>query len=200
MTLVIGVTGGIASGKSTVMHFFDEKGIPVINADEGAREVVSKGKPALKKIRETFGEDILLLDGTLNRKKMGQSIFSHPEKRKQLNDIIQPYIRDWIAKKIEEEKMKQPFLLGVEIPLLYEEGYESMVDEVLVVSLPFDLQKKRLMHRNQLSEKEAEQRITAQWPMEEKRKRADIVIDNSGTPSETQAYLNRWLTEIRKKE
>lgn len=196
MTKVIGVTGGIAAGKSTVMHFFEEKKIPVIYADIGAREVVALGTEGLKKIEATFGSQVIQADGTLDRKELGTLIFSDKNKREQLNDLLRTDIRQWISQKIDDAKSSDPQVVVVEIPLLYEENYEEMVDMVMLIDLDEQTQKERLMSRNHLSEEAAIQRIHSQWPAEEKRKKADVIIDNQGTKQETYQKLDQWLNEL----
>lgn len=196
MTRVIGVTGGIAAGKSTVMHFFEEKKIPVIYADIGAREVVAVGTEGLKKIEATFGSQVIQADGTLDRKELGTLIFSDKNKREQLNDLLRKDIRQWISQKIDDAKSSDAQVVVVEIPLLYEENYEEMVDMVMLIDLDEQTQKERLMSRNHLTEEEAVQRIQSQWPAEEKREKADVIIDNQGTKQETYQKLDHWLSEL----
>lgn len=193
MSTVLGITGGIATGKSTAMAYFEQKGLPVIYADQGARKVVEPKSRGLKKIEEVFGSEVLSPDGTLNRKKLGEIIFSDPEKREQLNQILRKDIRAWIEKEIQDHKATQANLIVVEIPLLYEENYEEMVDQVMVIYTNEDSQKERLMKRNQLTEKEAMERIRSQWPIDQKRKLADVVIDNQQTVKETYEQLEDWF-------
>ena len=173
---VIGLTGGIASGKSTVANYLKENGFAVIDADVAARKAVEKGTEGLRKVTEAF-PDVLNEDGTLNRKLLGTIIFNDKAQRDKLNQIVHPIVR----RLMDEEKaaaLSQSKRVVMDIPLLYENKLEHTVDEVWVVYVSYDIQKMRLMKRNELSESEAEARIGSQMSMEEKRTEADIVIDN----------------------
>lgn len=195
MAYILGLTGGIASGKSTVSQIFKEKEIPVVDADVGAREVVKPGKPALKKIKEAFGDEVFLEDGTLNRPALGKIIFKDKVKRQQLNECIRGDIRQWIKEErdryIEEG---YPFIV-LDVPLLYEAEYEKEVDAVMVVAVDEQTQAERLMKRNDLSKDEAKERIVAQMPLKEKVNRADTVIDNNGSLEQTSEQVVSWMKE-----
>lgn len=174
---VIGLTGGIACGKTTVANYLSKHGFAVIDADIAARKAVEKGSSGLQQISKAF-PGTLNEDGTLNRKLLGSIIFHDIEKREILNQIVHPIVR----KIMEEEKiaaLKQGKTVIMDIPLLFENHLEHTVDEVWVVYVPYYIQKLRLMERNNLSESEADARINSQMPMEDKRKKADVVIDNS---------------------
>lgn len=194
MSLVVGVTGGIATGKSTVVKCFEEAGIPIIDADIVAREVVEPGMPGLEKIKTVFGPEVINPDGTLARKKLGKIIFADDNKRELLNRSLGPFIRKEILRQIEVMKAKADLVI-VDIPLLYETGYESLLDQVAVVYLPESIQLQRLMKRDHLTSIEAQQRINSQMPIEEKRKRADILFDNQGTIEEVKTQVQEWLAE-----
>lgn len=196
MAYILGLTGGIASGKSTVSALFKERGIPVVDADYGARVVVEPGKPAFDTIVETFGEEVLLEDGSLNRQVLGQMIFKDKEKREMLNQCVKGYIREWILTERERLVKEGHELIVLDIPLLLEAGYESEVDAVMVVQVNEQTQRDRLMTRNQLTEEEANERIQSQMPLEEKIAQADYVIDNNGTPKETEEQVEEWLEEM----
>lgn len=193
MSLVVGLTGGIASGKSMVSNLLKERNIPVVDADLIARKVVEPGTPAYQKIIEVFGNDILHDDGTINRKKLGSIIFAQEEKRKQLNQIVHPAVRErmlserdaWIA--AEEE------MIVLDIPLLFESRLTSFVEKVIVVYVTEETQLKRLMERDKSSREEALNRIHSQLSIEEKATMADAVIDNNGTVQETERQLDRLL-------
>ena len=188
--MLIGLTGGIACGKSTVANMLVDRGAALIDADLLAREVVEPGQPALEQIRQTFGEDMLLPDGTLDRKRLGSIVFADEGRRRQLEQIIHPQVRRLMLERIQAAGSAS--LIVVDVPLLYESGMESMFEAVMVVYVPEWMQLERLMQRDQLSEEEAWRRIRAQMPIEEKRQRADIVIDNSGTIEETERQLDEW--------
>lgn len=200
MTYLLGLTGGIASGKSTVTQMFRSKNIPVIDADIIAREVVKPGKPGLEKIVSHFGKDVLLEDGTLDRKKLGTIIFNDDAKRALLNHILSDEIRTRILEMIELCKKSDPSLIVLDIPLLYEGGYDEIVDDVMVCYVPRDIQLKRLMARDHLKENDAIKRIDSQMSLEEKKSRADVVIDNSGRIDETLKQVQTWFDTIIKEK
>lgn len=193
VTKVLGLTGGIATGKSTVTNIFKEFNFPVISADEVAREVVEPGTNGLAQIVETFGEQFLNSDGTLNRSKLGKLVFSDHDKLDKLNDLLQPVIHHEIGRQITKLKENHPALIVLEIPLLFEQHNEEMVDYVMVVSTSDHDQLKRLKQRNGLSNEEASQRINSQMPLKDKINLADIVIDNSGSVEETRKQVVEWL-------
>ncbi|MED1748260.1 MAG: dephospho-CoA kinase [Bacillota bacterium] len=196
MTLVIGLTGGIASGKSTVSQMIKELGIRVVDADVIAKEAVSKGTPALHQIVQTFGEDVLLPNGELNRQQLGAIIFSDEEKRKQLNAIVHPEVRKEMLKQRDEGINQQETFVVLDIPLLFESQLESLVDRIIVVYTTPELQLSRLMNRNALSEEEALNRIHSQQSLEEKCQKADRVIENTKDLAfmrkQLQNILNEW--------
>ncbi|MCY7814930.1 dephospho-CoA kinase [Bacillus haynesii] len=193
MTLVIGLTGGIASGKSTVAQMFQQCGITVVDADVIAKEAVEQGMPAYQKIAETFGEGVLLETGDIDRRKLGEIVFANEEKRMQLNAIVHPEVRKMMIKQRDEAIRAGERFVVLDIPLLYESGLERLTDKVIVVWVPRELQLERLMKRNQLNEDETLKRIHAQHSLEEKKKRADAVIDNSGSLKDTEAQLHQLL-------
>ncbi|MDQ0231005.1 dephospho-CoA kinase [Metabacillus malikii] len=196
MTIVLGLTGGIASGKSTVSKMIRELGIRVIDADVIAREVVEIGKPAYQQIVETFGLDILLDNGEINRGKLGEIIFSSEQKRLQLNEIVHPAIRLEMLKQIEDEKRKHSNAVVLDIPLLFESKLTYLVDKTILVYVDEETQLKRLMQRNGFSEEEAVLRIQSQMPLTEKRLLADELINNNGTIEETKKQLHDILSYI----
>ncbi|MEC3605606.1 dephospho-CoA kinase [Bacillus glycinifermentans] len=193
MTLVIGLTGGIASGKSTVAHMFQKRGITVVDADVIAKEAVEKGMPAYRNIAETFGAGVLLDNGGIDRKKLGELVFQNEDKRMQLNAIVHPEVRKTMIKERDKAIQARERFVVLDIPLLYESGLEHLTDKVLVVWVPKELQLERLMERNSLSEKEALNRIHAQLSLDEKKKKADAVIDNSGSLKDTETQLHQLL-------
>ncbi|ARK31690.1 dephospho-CoA kinase [Halalkalibacter krulwichiae] len=198
--MFIGLTGGIASGKSTVSKMVEDMGVPVIDADKVAREVVEPGSEALEKIRNHFGSTILNEDGTLARKKLGAIIFQDPKERQVLNGIVHPAVR----KRMEE--WKQHYLneghqtIVYDIPLLFESNLFHLVDKVIVVYVDYETQLKRLMERDQAGEQDAIQRIASQMPLAEKREQADYIIDNSYSLEETKKQLEGILKECTRKK
>lgn len=197
MTLTIGLTGSIASGKSTVSLMFDDFDIPVIDADKISREVVQPGEAAYKEIIETFGEDVLRADKTLDREKLGSIIFADKEKREQLNGIVHPAVRKKMLEK------KQAFIdagaacVVLDIPLLFESKLTHFVDKTLVVYVDENVQLERLMDRNGYTEEEARQRIKSQMPVKEKAELADYVIDNNRSKQGSYEQLEELLKEWR---
>ncbi|UUV99388.1 dephospho-CoA kinase [Vagococcus luciliae] len=196
MTYLLGLTGGIASGKSTISQFFKSKQIPVIDADIVAREVVEPNTTGLNQIVAHFGEGILVSNGELNRKKLGSIIFEDDKKRERLNTILSDEIRENILRKISDYKKKEQPLIVLDIPLLYEGGYDKIVDRVMVCYVPKQVQLSRLMSRDSLSEVDALKRIESQMDLEEKKRLADVVIDNSGSIEETLKQVDNWLTHF----
>ena len=198
MKKIIGLTGGIASGKSTVSNWLISQGYPVVDADIAARKVVEPGMPALREITEAFGADILLEDGTLNRKKLGSLIFSDEEKRQMLNAIVHPAVREWMRRETERAFDEGASIVIMDIPLLFESKLTHMVEETVLVYVSKETQLKRLMERDGYNEADALARIHAQMPIDEKRKLADYIIDNNGTISETIKQISDCMNELKK--
>ncbi|MBT2574132.1 dephospho-CoA kinase [Bacillus sp. ISL-51] len=196
MSLVIGLTGGIASGKSTVARMLIERGITVIDADIIAKQAVEKGMPAYGQIIDAFGEDILLENGELDRRKLGSIVFTDEQKRLALNKIVHPAVRAEMMKQRDEAVSRHESFVVLDIPLLYESKLEYLVDKVIVVTVTAETQLKRLMERNSLTEEEALSRITSQMPLVDKTKRADNVIDNSGSVEKTKQQLDDILKSL----
>ncbi|MFE6168784.1 dephospho-CoA kinase [Viridibacillus arvi] len=191
--MIIGLTGSIASGKSTVAEMLKELNLPIIDADLVARVVVEPGTETLKQIVEAFGEEVLLNDGTLNRPKLGDIIFHEPAARKSLNDIIHPAIRQEMLRQRDELLEIGVKDIVMDIPLLFESRLQHFVEKILVVSVTEETQLKRLMERNNLSEKDAKARISSQLPLSEKEKGADAVIYNNKSLESTREQLHKIL-------
>ncbi|KWX78155.1 dephospho-CoA kinase [Paenibacillus riograndensis] len=178
--MIMGLTGGIASGKSTVSAMFVDKGARLVDADVIAREVMLPGHPVLAAAVQQFGEDILLPDGRLNRARLGEIVFNDSEARQKLNDLTHPAIRREIKNRMYALEQEDPQrLILVDIPLLYESELDNLFEEIAVVYVPRELQLARLMERNGLTLQQAEGRLQAQMDIELKRSRANYVIDNS---------------------
>lgn len=183
----VGLTGSIASGKSTVSSIFRHAGAQIIDADQIARDVVRKGLPAWRKIVAHFGPRVLMADGNLNRASLAEVVFNDPVQKRHLNAIVHPYVNRRIKELTRQYQKEQPDgVLVLDVPLLYEVGMEKDLNKVIVVYVPEVLQLQRLVKRDGLSEQAARTRIRAQMSMEEKKQRADIVIDNSGSLEATQ--------------
>lgn len=193
---VIGLTGGIATGKSSVALFFTERGIPVIDADQLARDAVLPGSPALDQIVSLFGPEMLTHDGLLDRKRLGALIFSNPVKRRQLETILHPEIRKRAEELISQAAEAGHQRLIYMAPLLIEAGATDRVDAVWVVTVRPEIQLERLMRRDGISREQAELLIGSQMPLSEKERFGSVVIDNSGTEAQTRMVLETvWAKE-----
>ncbi|TMU85787.1 dephospho-CoA kinase [Bacillus sp. BHET2] len=196
MASVIGLTGGIASGKSTVSTMLNEKGYTIIDADLAARMVVEVGQPAYLAIVEEFGEGILHQpDATINREKLGQIIFNSDEKRKVLNGIVHPAVRKMMLQHKDEAIEAGKNTIFMDIPLLFESDLTWMVERTLVVYVNEETQLSRLMERNHYNHEDAAARIASQYPLRDKVTLADAVIDNNGSLHETKRQLDALLVE-----
>ncbi|MGZ9583210.1 dephospho-CoA kinase [Paenibacillus marinisediminis] len=194
----LGLTGGIASGKSTVSAMFVSEGALLIDADQIAREIVLPGSPALTLIAERFGEDMLLQDGSLNRKRLGEVVFRDEQERKALEQITHPAIRKRMLALMDQYAVEQPDKLVIaDIPLLYESGMEGMFDAVIVVYVPRAVQLKRLMERDGLTVEQAEQRLHAQMDIEDKRTKADYVIQNETDVEITRQQVQQLIRRLK---
>lgn len=193
MSLVIGLTGSIATGKSTVSNMFKQLNIPVIDADQIARDVVEPEQVALKKIIEAFGTNILHDDGSLNRKALGDIVFNDKEKLEILNGIVHPAIRNEMNRQKEMYLAQNIPCFVLDIPLLFENKLDYLVDKILVVYIDEETQLKRLMDRDQSTREDAMSRIKSQISIEVKKEKAHEVIDNSGTVEESFTQLKEIL-------
>ncbi|MDM5313004.1 dephospho-CoA kinase [Peribacillus frigoritolerans] len=195
MGQIIGITGGIASGKSTVSLYLQELGFTIVDADLASRAVVEPGEEAYHQVVEAFGEDILLADGNIDRVKLGSIIFNDQEKRLLLNGIVHPAVRNWMRVKTEAALSSGEETVFMDIPLLFESKLTFMVDKTLLVYVDEQVQLQRLMNRNGLSETEALARINSQMPLADKKALADAVIDNNGDINETKRQVKAILSE-----
>ena len=194
---IVGLTGGISSGKSTVSSYFRQLKIPVIDADEVARKVVEPNSQGVKEIRKAFGNDVFEEDGSLNRQKLGELVFSDVENRQKLDELLQPLIKIMILDEIEAYRQKGEKMIVLDLPLLFEKQYEKLCEEIIVVYVPKELQLERLMKRNQYTKQEALSRIDSQLSIEEKRKRATVLFDNQGTIQQLYHQVEQWLVETK---
>jgi dephospho-CoA kinase len=178
--VVIGLTGGIASGKSTVAEWFKEWGALVIDADRLGHRVYEPGTPGFEAVVNEFGHEIVALDGTINRQVLGGKVFGDPEQMQRLNEIVWPHIRELAEEEIAECRRRRVELVVLEAAVLVEAGWVDLVDEVWVVSTRPAIARERLMARNRLSEAQAQARIDSQISNREREAVADVKIDNSG--------------------
>lgn len=193
---VLGLTGGIGSGKSTVARMFRDLGAEVIDADQLARDVVEPGQPALEQIRDAFGADVLLNDGRLDRSKLAAIVFTDPRARERLNAITHPPIRERMRLAVEAHR-GQPGLLILDIPLLFETSRPEAVERIILVWVDLATQLRRLIERDGLTEDEARRRVQAQMPLDEKRALSDDVVDNAGTREQTLRQVEALFRRFR---
>ena len=198
MARIIGLTGGIASGKSTVTSYLREKGYPVIDADRVVHDLQAPGGALYRVLVEHFGREILDKSGVLDRAVLGQRIFSNPRERDWSNRVQGQLIREALAD-ARDRQAAQSDLFFMDIPLLIEQGYEEWFEAVWLVAESKETQLKRLMERNHLSEVEAQERIASQMPLEAKRSHVDLVIDNNGDLADLYAQLNAALEQLERR-
>lgn len=198
--MLIGLTGGIGSGKTLVANFLKEFGAIVIDTDEIAREIVNPGEEAYFEIVETFGKDILLPNKEIDRKKLGEMIFSSEDARQKLNAICHPRIMKEVAKRVSQYSPNDIIFLVV--PLLIEEKMQSFVDKIWLVKADKEIQLERILKRDNLTPQEAQARINSQMPTQEKEKFADVIIDNNGsfdnTKKQVEYLFKKLIEEIRR--
>lgn len=188
----VGLTGGIASGKSTVLAHFRSCGAATIDADAVAREVVEPGSEGLRHVIDRFGPEYIRDDGTLDRAKLGQLVFADDEQRQALNAILHPLINARIRQRMTQlARQTSGAPVIVDIPLLIENRLTDLFDRIIVVYIPQTMQIERLMVRDGLSKDEALQRIRAQMPLDEKKEYADCIIDNSSSVENTRRQVER---------
>ena len=192
----IGLTGGIASGKSTVSDILRELGAIVIDTDRIAREVTTPGSPALLEMNRRYGPEILNEDGSLRRSAVGRIVFNDPAERKWLERLLHPLIRARAEQLATEAAAAGHRIVVFDVPLLFETGWNAWVDEVWTVYIPVDLQRQRLRRRDGYTEAEADSRLASQWPIDQKAERSDRVIDNSGSVEETHRQVESVWREL----
>lgn len=198
MTQLIGLTGGIATGKSTVSAMLAEAGLPIVDADKIAWQVEGPGQPTTRKIAAAFGPQTLLADGQLDRRWLGQQVFNDSAKLAQLTQLTRLPIQRAILEAILVAAKPQPAAVILDVPLLYEGGWQHICDQVVVVTAPERVVLTRLMARNHLSEADARARMASQLSLAEKVRRADIVIDNGENVDKTRTAVLKWLKTIIK--
>jgi dephospho-CoA kinase len=192
----IALTGGIATGKSYVAGRFREAGVPIVDADLLAREVVLPGTPALAAIRKRFGPDAVRRDGTMDRIRVAQIVFKDKRARLDLEAIIHPAVVKAINDFFNALPKRTPFAVA-DIPLVFETNRDKDFDAIIVVACPRDMQLQRLMERNKLSKEDAEKRIAAQLPIDQKVKKATYVINNDGTFEQTDAQVDALIATLK---
>ena len=197
--ILLGVTGGVASGKTTVARMIEDLGAPTIDFDLLSRVVVEPNKPAWKEILAYFGKQVLLADKTLDRDKISQIVFREPAKRKKLESFIHPRIFDEFTRQVKEVAAKDPpAIIQVVVPLLFEAQMQLFFHKILLVYIPQAMQAERLIKRDRISREMAANILKAQWPIEEKKAYADFVIDNSGTLKETRRQVGEVWRKLKR--
>jgi dephospho-CoA kinase len=197
--VLLGVTGGIASGKSTVARMLEEMGAPLIDFDVLSRIVVEPGKPAWKEIVTYFGEQILREDQTLNRKMLSEIVFRDRRKRRKLESFTHPRIHEEFVRRIKRMIKEDPAaIIQVVVPLLIEANLRSLFDKLLLVYIPEEMQIRRLMEREPISRETAIRVLRSQLPIEEKRKYADYIVDNSGPLENTRRQVEEVWIQLKK--
>ncbi len=196
MTLIVGLTGGIATGKSTVSQMFKTVDVPVIETDSIARELLAKGTEGYEEVVTHFSKSILLTNNEINRKKLGMIVFGNHQKRSKLNDIVHPRVKSIVKTEIQKHKELGTKLLILDVPLLFETDFIELVDKTIVVYTPFKNQKERLMERERIDKVYAEMKIRSQMPLNRKVDLADFVIDNSTSILNTRKEFNKILEEL----
>ncbi|MGA9174074.1 MAG: dephospho-CoA kinase [Thermoactinomyces sp.] len=190
--MLLGLTGSIATGKSTVANMLRRRGAVLIDADQVARKVVEPGSLGLNKIKENFGSEMVTAEGRLDRAKLGELVFNDEEARERLNALLHPLIIEEMKQLTGQSLKKEPHSIVIwDVPLLIEENLTQFVEQVIVVYVPESIQLKRLMERNQLTETEAIKRMKSQLSIEDKKKVADYIIDNSGSLEDTERQVDQ---------
>ncbi len=194
---IIGVTGGIGCGMSTVSQMMVEQSALIVSGDKVARDIVEKGQPALDALAKTFGKDILQSDGSLDRQKLGNIVFASQDKLNLLNKTVRPFWVERLKTEIERTKHNSNgSVVIVDAAILLEAGLRDWVDKLIVVTAPIKIRRERIRARDFLDECQIDQRIAAQIPVSEKAKQADFVIENTGTMEQTKQKINQIWNEI----
>lgn len=195
---IIGLTGGIACGKSTVSKVLRTLGAAIIDADALAHELAQPKQPIFNVYVERFGREVVTVDGTLDRAAVARRVFADPVVRAEVDAVTHPLIRTAAEERLRAAELEQKRAAVLDVPLLFEAGWDTLADETWVVALPEEEQMARLLARDKtMCESEARARIAAQMPLREKCARADVVIDNSGTKEEVREYIGElWKERI----
>jgi len=194
--ITLGITGGIATGKTTVARIFTSWGVKVIDSDRLVHQLVQPKRKTWRRVVDLFGDFIVRKDNSIDRRKLGEIVFNDPSKRKSLENIIHPEVKKLIRRKLVSYEKRGEKIVAVEIPLLFEANMEDMVDKIVVVVRKTSLQQQTLRKNKELSEEDVLKRIGAQLPLEEKIARADFVIDNNGSLAETEGQVRELLNKV----
>ena len=194
MSLIIGLTGGIGSGKSTVSNYLRGKNLTLLCADKIAHQIMQPGQIAYRKIVKKFGKEILSSDKTINRKILGPLVFKNPNHLKSLNAIAHPEVLKEFKKQIRLHKKEKYIILDV--PLLFESGMDKICDHIILVALNRKIQSQRIKKRDGITQVEIKRRINSQMPLREKKKRSNFVINNSGTWTQTKKQIEKLIKQL----
>ncbi len=193
---LIGLTGGIGSGKSAAAAFLRELGVTVIDADEGTRAVQAPGSEGLHRLVEAFGPEMLTTEGGLDRAALGAVVFADASARQRLNAIVHPLVREWMAERVREAAERGDEVVVLDIPLLFETRGTEGLDAVILVYSPEELQLKRLVEQRGMDEGAARERIAAQMPIDDKRRLASHVVVNTGTLEDLRSEVERTWADV----
>ena len=193
---LIGLTGGVGSGKSTVATMLRDLGAIVVDADEATHAVYEPGTPGFDAVIREFG-DYYVRDGRIDRQRLGELVFKDAASRRRLNAIVHPLVREWMAARTAEAAGRGAQIVVQEVPLLFENGLEPLYSSVVLVYVPEALQLERLVHGRGFTPERAQAVIATQVPIDEKRRRARHVVDNSGTTEQTRAQVEQLWTKLR---
>jgi len=191
----IGITGGIGSGKSEVTDHLRRKGYTVIDADEVAREAAAPGEPAMLRLQEEIGGGVFFDDGSLDRQKLAKIMFSDPDTLKTVNEIFHGDIKDRIESYVQIQEKTGDQVIFLSVPLLFETNADLMVDKTWLVTADEDVRLRRVVERDDISSEDVQARMASQMPEDEKKARADIIIENNGTIEELQAEVDKLLSD-----
>lgn len=199
MSLIIGLTGGIATGKSTVASFFKDQDIPVIDTDKIAKNLLNPGSEPYLKVIEYFSDDIIHSDGQIHRKRLAKKVFEDEKARQFLNKTLHPEVKKYMMAEIGQLKLQGSPIIVADVPLLFESGFDKLCDLTLCVYIPQTIQLERLMIRDEISKSYALKKIKAQMSMKEKKQKSDLVIDNSKSILETKKAFNDILSQMKER-
>ncbi len=194
----VALTGGVASGKSTVAALMQEAGLPVLDSDTIARQAVAPGKPAWQALRQNFGKEFFEPDGSVDRQALARHVFTRPEARQKLNRLLHPWIAQELQERLVQLQSQGEPLVVVEIPLLFELGLETLYDCIIVVYADLTSQKQRLVRRDSRAADEVQGILAAQGSLRQKAVQADFVVDNSGSVAATRDQVKKIIGELRK--
>ncbi len=197
MSILLGLTGGIATGKSTIAQFFKDAGIPVIDTDHIAKQALQPGEEPYDELVDAFGADYLNVDGSINRKKLAQTLFHDKDAQTRINAIVHPYVLKRTRALIRQHQEAEEPIIVVDVPLLFESGFDQEMDQTLVVYTTKAVQMARLTSRDAIDEAYAKKKIAAQWPVSKKRTLATHTINNSKSILETKRAFDELLKHLK---